>query len=72
MTGLYVMEAVATVFSDKKNKHPYPGYPKIVETMDEGLAKKRKLAELTAMRNQFLAVSKAITRTKELNAGEPT
>lgn len=60
MHGAYVLEAIATAFSDKKNKHDYPPYPYMIETMSEALAKKRKEAELIKMRENFLAVSRAM------------
>lgn len=65
MTGYYVLDAIATAFADKKNPHKYPPYPQLVETMDEALAEKRRLNELIAMRNQFLAVSKTIAHDKQ-------
>ena len=60
MIGAYVLEAIGTAFSDNKKPHYYPGYPKFVESMDEGLAEERRLAELVAIRDAFLARSRMI------------
>lgn len=65
MIGLYVLEAIGSAFSDSKNPHHYPSYPRLVETMDEALAEKRKLQELIAARDSFLAVSKHISGDKQ-------
>jgi homoserine dehydrogenase len=74
MTGLYVAEAIATTFSDKNHQHDYPSYPMLVETMDTALKEKRKLAELTKMRDQFLASSRHVPTANKngiVKLGEP-
>lgn len=74
MAGYYVVEAIATAFADKRKPHDYPHYPSLVETMDDALREKRKMAELIAMRDQFLAVSTYMPHDKEAEyelLGEP-
>ena len=58
--GAYVLEAIGTAFSKDTQPHKYPAFPQFIETMDEELKRKRELAELMKMRDNFLAVSKKI------------
>lgn len=65
MTGYYVLEAIGKAFADKKNPHEYPPYPQLVETMDEAVKEKRRVAELERIRDQFLAASKHVVHEKQ-------